>query len=305
MISQENNQIMPIKKRGIIIHSVFIIFGISMIYYFIFQLINNSIGPKFVVLLLLLVIVILLLLFLTYRLISLIQAEYLVSREGIFLKWGYREQLISMNDVLWIRLSEDVSTPIQFPIISWMGVSQGFSVHEELGKLEFMFSDLENIVLVGTKEIVYVISPENRNMFLLQFQRALEFGTLVNAKSIAIFPNFLLIEIWKLPAARYFLLPAIIFSISLLILTGFAIPNVSQVSLGYSTAGFPLNSVPSVQLVILPIINIILLIFTIWISTYIYQRWEKHPVISLIFASSSITSFIFLMATIIILTLSN
>jgi hypothetical protein len=296
MTSSQNIHIQPIKRRGITIHLIGILINIGILILLPIQLNKISIGPLYVFLLLLFVVSILLMLLLSYRLYSLSVAEYSITRDGVYLKWGFREQLIPMNDILWIRVEGDLSTPLSLPSFSWMGSTHGLSSQQDLGEVEFMFSSFHNITLIGTSEKVYGISPENQNVFLQQFQRSLEFGILAGVTEISVQPNFLLVEIWKLPAARNLLFPAIIFSTALFIWVGFAIPNFQQVSLGFSAIGTPLSTVPAIQLLLLPAINFFLLIISVWLATFFYRHEETHPVISILFAANAFTSFIFLIA---------
>jgi len=304
MNSSDSSQISPIKRLGVTIHFVSVVTIVGLIFFLLVQLNKLEIGPLFVFLLLLLVLSFLFLLFFGYRLLSVVQSKYLITREGIFLKWGFREQLISMNDVLWIQIEEDLTSPLVYPLLSWMGSNQGTSVHNDLGEVEFMFSSLQNITLIGTKDKVFVVSPKNQNLFLQQFQRAIEFGSLDKSPGSATYPNFLLVEIWKLIPAKYFLFPAITFSISLFVWVGFAIPNYSQVSLGFSSTGTPLASVPGIQLILLPSINFFLLILNVWVATYFYKRDQNHPVISFLFVTSAFTGIVFLVALFQILNIS-
>ncbi len=94
------------------------------------------------------------------------------------MQWGFRAEDIPMPEILWIRLAEDLEEPIVLPRLRWPGAVLGVRRQSDVGDVEFMASESSDLMLIGTPERVYAISPGDRNVFLHAFQRQTEMGSL-------------------------------------------------------------------------------------------------------------------------------
>jgi hypothetical protein len=112
------------------------------------------------------------------------------------------------------------------------------------------------------------------------------------------------VDIWRLPAARVFLIISLVLSLALFIWVGLVVPDISTVSLGFSSSGEPLPPVSAGQLFLLPVLNILLALASYAISLYLFRQSEKHPLIYVLSGSSTFTSFLFLAAVYFILKIS-
>ena len=95
-----------------------------------------------------------------------------------------------------------------------------------------MAADVNQMVLIGTPQRVYGISPGDRNHFLRTFQAQTELGSLSPISAYSAYPSFLMAEIWRSPMARVFLVLSLVFSLALFVWVGLIVPTRSAVSLG-------------------------------------------------------------------------
>jgi uncharacterized membrane protein len=79
------------------------------------------------------------------------------------------------------------------------------------------------------------------------------------------------------------------------------IPTLNQVSLGFAPTGAVLSPSPASQLILLPIESVLLFMTSLFLGMYFY-RWESHRVLAvIIWASSALTSLLFLLAVLFII----
>jgi hypothetical protein len=190
---------------------------------------------------------------------------------------------------------------LSLPPMPMPGAVLGLRRHRDLGLVEFIASDRKNILLVATPKRVYAISPANPVEFTQTFARAVELGSLTPAKPKSLYPSFLLIEAWRSGLVRYLWLAALFLNIGLIVWISLLIPLLSQVALGFRPDRTP-DAVPSIQLVILPLVSTFLALAG-WAAGLFFYRWEKQRVLSvIIWASSALTSLLFIIAVLFIVT---
>lgn len=236
---------------------------------------------------------------LIYRIYSLARSHYTIARDGLQLQWGLRAEDIPMGDVLWVRYLGD--QPLALPRLHWPGALVGKKQQAEIGTVEFMAAHSEDLVLVATPKMVYAISPEDYRGFLETFRRQIEMGSLAGMRTYSAQPTFLLSDIWEAPVARIFLVVDLALALALFVLVGFTIPRVPGVSLGFSPTGAPLSPVPSVQLLLLPALNIFLGVGAYALSMVFHHRQPDHPLAYVLWISTTFTAVLMLAAVLVIL----
>jgi hypothetical protein len=238
---------------------------------------------------------------LVYRLYALLRSYYELDRNGIRLQWGFRAEDIPMADVLWIRFRETVDEPIDLPRFRWPGAVLGSHIEDDLGLIEFIASVAEGLVLIGTPNKVFAISPEGRNRFLQVFREKTELGSLAPFSPYSAYPRFLPLDIWRLPPIRIFLIVCMVLSMALFVWVGLVVPELSTVSLGFFPGGEPLPPVSAGQLFLLPVANILLLIASYALSLYFFRRAKNHPLVYVLWGSGTLTGLLFMAAVYFIL----
>jgi hypothetical protein len=229
------------------------------------------------------------------------RADYILDRDSLEIRWGLRDEDIPLSDIEWLRPASDLTTPLRLPWLPIPGAVLGTRRHPDLGVVEFLAADPGKLLLVATSKRVYAISPTNAAKFAQTFARTIEMGSLLPAKSKSVYPSFIFSRAWENPLARFLWLAGLFLNIGLVVWVMLTIPTLNQVSLGFSASGATLPPSPASQLILLPVESVFLFLVGLFVGMYFY-RWETHRVLALIiWASSALTSLLFLLAVLFII----
>lgn len=240
--------------------------------------------------------------FFSYRAFALLRADYVLDRDSLAFYWGLRLEDIPLTDIEWIRPAADLASPLRPPALSLPGALLGVRRHPDLGAVEFIAASRRDLLLVATAKRTYAISPENGGAFLATFRRATELGSLLPAEPVSQYPSFLLARAWENLAARFLWISGLLLNLGLIAWTLYLIPLVSRVTLGFDPAGAPLEAVPSIRLVLLPLVSSFLFVAGL-IAGLVFYREAKHQALAVIvWASSALASLLFLLAALFIVT---
>lgn len=294
----------PPRRAGYIFHIIAIIVLINLVGSFVFQAVQSSLGPVFLLFLLGALLIATPLPTLFYRLYGLYRSSYTLEREGIRLIWGLREVDIPMTDIDWVRLDTTLDSPLELPVIRWPGGLLGVRKHRDMGEVEFLATRQNGLVLIGAKQKVYAISPRDEKAFIKAFRQQIELGPLKPITARSVYPSFLLAEVWKSKLTRTLLIAGLGLNLSLLTWVALAAPNRETISLGFAPNGALLPPVPGVQLFLLPIVNTIFYLANFVAAVYFFRRDKKHPMMYLMWGGSVVTGSLFLSAVYLILSVS-
>ncbi len=255
-----------------------------------------QVGPVFLLHLIPMLLAVTLVPFLIYRLYTLYNAHYTLEREHLHLQWGWRLETIPMNNIEWILPVSDLETPLRLPWLRWPGAILG-NRHLPDGRLvEFLSTQTQNMMLIGTPERIFAISPDNPNAFLLAHQRLIELGSLNPSTSRSVHPSFLFARVWNSLIARYLLLIGALLSLGLLIWARLAVDQISHISLGYTPQGLPNEPLPGIQLMLLPILNITAYFINSILGFVFFRRDDQHAWAYLLWGNSILMAAIYLIA---------
>ena len=127
-------------------------------------------------------------------------------------------------------------------------------------------------------------------------------GSLQPVEAKSVYPSFVVTQAWESGIARYLWLTALFLNIGLFIWASLIIPTTPRVALGQQFAGSSLETVPSSQLIIFPVASLLLAIIG-WIAGLYFYRWDRERVLAfIIWGSSTLTSLLFLLAVLFIIT---
>jgi len=290
----------PPKQFGLITHGIAILVlgGISA--YGIINLIRSQVGPSFVTFLLMALLAFAPIPLFGYRAYALLRSDYYIDRDSLAILWGLRVEDIPLTDIEWVRTATDLTRPLIFPTFRLPGAVLGSRRHPDLGLVEFIAASTQNVILIATSKRVFAISPKDANALVRTFARATEMGSLMRAEPKSIYPSFIVTQAWESPLARFMWMGGIILNLGLIIWVGFLIPSLNQIALGFTVSGTTGNIVPSVRLILLPLISMVLFVVGIAAGLYFY-RWERQrPLAFIVWASSTISALLFLMAVLFI-----
>lgn len=292
----------PPKQRGLIVHGIIILTLAVIALIGFINLSSQEVGPSFLISLLISLVSFAPIPFFTYRAYSLLRADYHIDRDSLAINWGLRVEDIPLTDIEWIRSAYDLTRPISLPSLPMPGGLLGIRRHPDLGTIEFLASDSKKLLLVATAKRIFVISPEDTTGLMQTFARATELGSITPADAKSVYPSFVVTQAWQSGLARYLWLTALFLNLGLFIWASVIIPSTSRVALGPQFVGSALETVPSSQLIIFPVASLLLAVAG-WIAGLYFYRWDKERVLAfIVWGSSTLTSLLFLLAVLFIIT---
>jgi len=292
----------PPRRRGMLVHAGLLTALALLSAWGFFNLSRAGVGPAFVIFLLIGVIAFLPMPLLAYRAYALLRADYILDRNRLEIRWGLRNEAIPLSDIEWVRPSEDLTAPLRLPVLTLPGAVLGLRRHPDLGVVEFLASETKELLLVATAKRVYAISPTRASEFTQTFARSIELGSLAPVEPKSVFPSFIVTRAWENGMARFLWLSGLFLNLGLFVWVSLLIPSIQRVALGFRPDAGPIESVPSVQLIILPLIST-LLGLTGWLAGLYFYRWDKERVLAfLVWTSSALTGLLFLLAVLFIVT---
>jgi len=291
----------PPKQLGLLVHFMFILAMGGLAAWGIWNLTFTRVGPNFVIFLLDTLLALVPLPLFIYRAYALSRAEYILDRDSLEIRWGLRDEDIPLTDIEWLRPASDLTTRLRLPWLPIPGAVLGLRRHPDLGVVEFLAASSRNLLLVGTSKRVYAISPANAARFAQTFARTIEMGSLTPAEAKSVYPSFIFSRAWENPLTRFLWLAGLFLNIGLVIWVMMTIPTLSQVALGFAPTGAALSPSPASQLILLPIESAFLFLVGLFSGLYFY-RWPTHQVLAvIIWASSTLTSLLFLLGVLFII----
>jgi hypothetical protein len=240
--------------------------------------------------------------FLVYRLYALTRANYILDRDKLTLLWGLRVEQIPVSDVEWVRPESDLVAPLPRPWLRLPGSILGTRRHPDLGPVEFIASDADNLLIVATARRIYAISPADAATFLQNFQRAIEMGSLTPAPAQSVYPSFVVAQAWESLLARYLWLAGIFVNVGLLLWVSLMTQSLGPVPFGFLPSGEPAAAVPAVRLIALPLGSIFFFVIGWLTGLAFYRRPEGRPVAIVVWAGGLASSVLFLLAVMFLVT---
>jgi hypothetical protein len=303
-MESESLRFQPARQRGLVLNiGLILMLGLFTLALLILA-VNTPLGPAFLGYLLGALAVAAPIPLLANRVYALVRSYYVVERNGIWLKWGFREVDIPITEIEFVELAEDLLFPLEFPPMQWPGAVIGTNRQDQLGLVEFLAAEKDTLVMIGTKERVFVISPDRPKAFVRHYRTVTELGSLSPLPAYSNAPSFFLLDIWRIMRLRVLLVLTTILSAALFGLVAWAVPTLSEVSLGFDASGNPLPPVSPGQLFLLPALNIVLVTATYILSLLLFRQKADHPVVSVLWFSNAFTSALFLGAVLILIQLS-
>ncbi|MHB8778294.1 MAG: PH domain-containing protein [Anaerolineales bacterium] len=292
----------PPKRRGLIVHG-FILFVLTIIAILGFVTLSGAeVGPTFLISLLVSLAAFAPIPFFVYRAYSLWRADYHMDRDSLAIHWGLREEDIPLTDIEWIRTANDLTHPLPLPSLPLPGGLLGVRRHPDMGMVEFLAADRKKLLLIATAKRVFVISPNDPAALAQTFARATELGSITPAEAKSVYPSFVVTQAWESGLARYLWLSALFLNLGLFIWASLIIPSTPRVALGPQFMGGALETVPSSQLILFPVTSLLLSVAG-WIAGLYFYRWDRERILAfIVWGSSTLTSLLFLLAVLFIIT---
>ena len=286
----------PAKQLGLLLHAILILLLAGGTVWGFANLTDAQMGPTFVTYLLVGVLAFAPIPFLGYRAYALFKADYYIDRDSLAILWGLRVEDIPLTDIEWVRPATDLTNPLSLPRLRLPGAVLGTRRHPDLGAVEFIASSAKNLILIATSKHVFAISPRDAAALVRTFARATELGSLTPTEAKSVYPSFVITQAWESPIARFLWMTGFLLNLGLVGWVGFLIPSLPQVPFGFDAFGIPNETVPSVRLILLPLLSGLLFITGLLTGLYLY-RWDRErPLAFMIWLSSTLSALLFLLA---------
>lgn len=238
--------------------------------------------------------------FLLYRVYALRRGNYLLDRETLTIRWGWRLEQIPVSDVEWVRPASDLTHPLRLPPFAMPGAILGTQRHPDLVSVEFLADNAKNLLLVATAKRVFAISPADPAAFTQDFQHTVEMGSLAPVTAQSVYPSFVVMQAWEVRLVRFLWLLGLLLNIGLLVLVSILIPTLKTIPLGFLTTDVPRSIVPGVQLILLPVISILFSLVAWTAGMYFFRRPAKRILAMLTWGFSAFSALMFLLAVLFI-----
>jgi hypothetical protein len=286
----------PARRLGLVLHTAIMIVLALISSWGFYNLTRTQVGPMFVLYLLAGFLSFAPIPFFGYRAYALLKADYYIDRDSLAMLWGLRIEDIPLTDIEWVRPASDLTRPLLLPRFRLPGAVLGTRRHPDLGLVEFIASSSRNLILIATSKHIFAISPQNAPGLVQTFARATEMGSLMPTEAKSVYPSFLITEAWESRVARFLWMSGLLLNLGLIVWVGILIPSFSKIPFGFNPSGAPNQTASSTQLILLPLISGFMFVVGVTAGLYFY-RWERQrPLAFVVWISSTICAFLFLMA---------
>jgi hypothetical protein len=230
---------------------------------------------------------------LIYRMYGLQQAKYILARDGISLYWGLRREEIPINLVTWVGSADQNRMVLSKPFFRLPGAVLGVKTQADGKPVEFLAARDTKLVMIVATNRIFAISPANEIEFINTYRKLAEFGSLAPIQSISDYPTFLLARSWADRPARILLITSVVLALGLIVWVSLSIPNHPMTALRLNPDGSPVELVPGIRLLLLPVLNSFFFIADLLLGLFFYRKTDTRSLGYLMWASSALTSLLF------------
>lgn len=275
----------PDRRTGLLIYGgVFLFLIAAVIVSLIFLL--RSVGVPFVIFMFLFLGALGGVPLIGYRLYGLMNARYVISRDGLFLRWGMREIQLPIQNIEWARTFESVGLELPAPQFHWSGIFIGNRVSNELGPVEFLATGLDDLLLIATPDRVYAISPKDVGGFTLTLRQAIESGSLTSVAGYSAVPVSFFSQLWESRIIKVLLAAGFVFNVGLFVVVNMVIPQQTAISMGFDLAMNPMPMIPVDSLRLLSFLSLLFGMVDFGLGMYFFRQEKLRPISYLLWGMS-------------------
>jgi hypothetical protein len=288
------NEFHPPRRVGLLLQGGLILgLGLAGGYFF-FLAVQDPSGLGFLLNMLIALVVFAPLPVLVYRLYALLNAHYILRREGLQIRWGLRREDIPLRQIEWMRPGGELGFRLPLPWLRWPGAIIGKRRVPELGEVEFMAADLAHMILVATPEKIYAISPAEDKVFMAQYRKINELGSLTPLDPQSVYPKVLFGYVWEDRLARILILASFGMGLILLAVTGFALAGLETIAwIG------TIEPAPAERLLLLPILDGIFWLVNLVLGIFLHRKGGDLRIGAyLLWGTGAVTGLLFLIASV-------
>ena len=232
-----------------------------------------------------------------YRLYALVNAVYVLRREGLMIRWGLRREDIPLGSIEWVRPGDEVGFRLPLPWLRWPGAILGRRMVSEFGPVEFIGSEVKHLILVATPGRVFALSPENTKAFMATYRQVNELGSLVPLPAQSVYPRVFIGRVWEDRLSRIMIIASFLVGLILLAAVAIAVPGLDVIEWVE-----PGSTAPGERLLLLPILNGLIWLFNLVAGTFLYRRGGDYRIAAyLLWGTSALTGMLLLVGSILLI----
>ncbi len=259
---------------------------------------STNIGLQFFLLLIAMIITGVPLAFLLYRLFSLTFSYYRLERDGLHIQWGLRSEIIPLNAIEWIRSPAEMTEDVPWSVLPMPGAYLGTVSVDDHRTYEFLASDMNRMLFLGTSRYIYVISPQKPAGFMSGFERILQMGSLSNEQWVTARPVGWLLDAWANTTARISVILSLIFLVGLYIWVGLRFQTHGLLPNSFTAEGKPAEGVGGSNALVLPMGATAVWVLGMLLGLWVFQRRKKQGIAELVWGASAAAVLQFLIAAV-------
>ena len=287
----------PPRKVGIPLQAGLILVLSAAGVYFFFQATQDPVGVNFLFNMLIALVLFAPVPLLGYRLSALLNAVYILRRDGLMIRWGLRREDIPLDSIEWIRPADQVGYRLPLPWLRWPGAVLGRRVSNELGEVEYLGSDTAHLMLVAVPGKVYAISPENGKAFMTTFRQVNELGSLSPLEAQSVYPRVFIGRVLEDQVARWLVIIGFGLGLLLLAVTVIAIPGLEVIAWVE-----PGTTAPAERLLLLPVLNGLIWLSNLAVGILLYRRGgDKKIAAYLLWGTSGVNGILLLLGSLMLI----
>jgi hypothetical protein len=287
----------PPRKVGILFQGGLTLLLLASGAFFFYRATQDPSGVNFLLDMLIALVLFVPLPVLGYRLYALVNAVYILRREGLMIRWGLRREDIPLSSIEWMRPADEVGFRLPMPWLRWPGAILGRRTVSELGLVEFIGSDVKHLILVATPGKVFALSPENTKAFMATFRQVNELGSLVLIDAQSVYPKVFIGRVWQDRLSRALIIGSFLVGVILLTVVAIAVPGLDVIEWVE-----PGTTAPGERLLLLPILNGLIWLFNLGAGTFLYRRGGDQRIAAyLLWGTSVLTGVLLLVGSVLLI----
>jgi hypothetical protein len=290
------NEYLPPRRTGILVQGGLILILLVLGGYFFFRAAQDPSGLNFLLDMLIALVLFVPLPLLFYRLYALLNAIYILRRDGLMIRWGLRREDIPLYQIEWMRPASELGFRLPLPWLRLPGGILGSRRVPELGLVEFMASNVRQMILVATPDKVYAISPDQANQFMQNFLQISELGSLAPIEAQSVYPKLLLGRVWEDRLARLLILSSLGIGVVLLVVVTIAIQGLDTINWV-----MPGVTAPAERLLLLPVLDGLIWLFNLLLGIFLIRRGGSQKIAAyMLWGCAGLTGFLLLIASLLL-----
>lgn len=226
---------------------------------------------------------------------ALSRSTYAWRGTDLIVRLGLAEWKIPAQAIEWVRPADELAFPFKVPVLHWPGLIVAEREDTNLGRVHFLATQSRGLVLVGTPDRVFALSPADVPGFMSSYSQ-------INGESAFLGEGPLPVRLTRphVHEDRYgrgLLSAAGILGVALLVLCVALVPGRASVSLGFDANGNPLEAFPANRLLLLPWFNSVGALLDLSAGFFLF--WRPNPrreMAYFLWSTASLLAFLLLLA---------